>query len=129
MATRHSSIVECSKRCNMIIVKRTILARQVLSDLTTNDTFNIHAVFVSGNSSQMLVEAVYRALWASAPDNKGSKAELDSLLRKQKKKIVASDFNILNLCSASCHDISKLFELKHYPTSVSYHTDMRSSNL
>ena len=45
----------------MILVKRTIQERQILSELTANDAFNLCAVVVGSNSSQTLVVAVYRA--------------------------------------------------------------------
>ena len=95
-----------------IYVQDNMRCRELLSNVTSYDAFNICAVVVGQQPNEVLVVTVYRPNWASASDLKDLCRQLDQVTYKYAKIVLVGDFNFHNdafdsAISTSCSEFHR----------------------
>jgi hypothetical protein len=96
----------------MVLVREDLASKQIATAVTCNEAFNCCAVLVGRGAKQTLITCVYRAPWAVLSDMKVMFNELDSILVKYNRIVVAGDFN-LKSCTAGAVEIFDNLIMEH----------------
>ena len=78
----------------MILVRSDLSSRQLYTDVTANNAFNICVAFIGNGACLTVIIVVYRAPWAKFDDTKKFFSALDSIIIKHDRVILVGDFNI-----------------------------------
>ena len=91
----------------MILVSKILVSRQLTSDISDNDAFNICAVSIGSGTNHTVIFCVYRPPWAKLSDTKDLCQALDNIVIKHERVIIFGDFNPKNMLPWCYRDDTK----------------------